>query len=331
MKTLLFIIGLISMKIAADSTIMPKVPTITIWIHGTNPREIVANRIKLIQKFDNTLFACKQGLHKITTFTSDQHYYLLAKELSDNWPQQFGWENFYVFGWPGKLDPTNRHQAASNLYQELSTLVLQYQKEYHFIPQINLITHSHGGNVALKMASLVDKNCSFSINRLILLACPVQSYTIDLIKSPFFKKIYSIHSHTDIFQVLDPQGLHPFFDLKNITEFKNAFNSSKKRPLFSQRHFPINPKIVHACIRWTKGVSWQKPKIAMPINTYFQSIKIALQNIDKIKANRGLTHIEFTLLPFVSHLPQIIRQLDEVINKTMHCSNNADPDIIIHL
>ncbi|HEB42076.1 MAG TPA: hypothetical protein ENI08_03590 [Candidatus Dependentiae bacterium] len=332
---LLSLIGIIFMgtiSLLATTTAAPKIPTITVWIHGTKSHEFLINRLsKLAQNLEVKLFGYKQGLHKVASFTSNQNNYVLAKELSDNYPQQFPWEHFYVFGWSGKLNHTGRQLAAKDLYHALKELVLRYQKEYCITPQITLITHSHGGNVALNMAAIVDKDYSLIINRLILLACPVQNYTMDLVKSPLFKRIYSIHSHTDMLQILDPQGLHPFLALKRMAEFKNAFNISKKRPLFSRRHFPINPKIAHACIRWKKGVSWKKPLTTMTNSAYFRPIKVALQNIDKIKSNRGLLHIEFTLLPFVSHLPDVIAQLDDAIKKTTHCISNTDPDIVIHL
>ncbi len=256
--TLSLLIGIIFMgatTLSTTTTVAPKLPTITVWIHGTKSQEFLINRLsKIAQNLETKLFGYEQGLHNVASLTSNQNNYLLAKELSDNYPQQFPWEHFYVFGWSGKLNHASRQLAAKNLYHALKELVLRYQKEYCITPQITLITHSHGGNVALNMAAIVDKDCSLVINKLILLACPVQNYTMDLVKSPFFKRIYSIHSHTDMLQVLDPQGLHPFLALKHMAEFKNAFNISKKRPLFSRRHFPINPKIAHACIRWKKGV-----------------------------------------------------------------------------
>ena len=315
----------------ATTTPIPKTPTITVWIHGTKGREFLMNSLsKFTQSMEDSLLGYKQGLHKITSLKKKQNHYLLAKELSDSCPQQFSWDHFYIFGWSGRLNHSERQNGAKQLYHALKKLVLFYQKEYSTNPQITLITHSHGGNVALNMATMVDKECSLVIDRLILLACPVQNYTVDLVKAPLFKKIYSIHSHTDMLQILDPQGLHPFFALKRIAEFKNAFNISKKRPLFSRRHFPISPKIVHSCIRWKKGIPWQKP-LNTSSSVYLRPIKIALQNIDKIKSNRGLLHIEFILLPFIAHLPQVIDQLDTIMKKTANCISNTNPDTVIHL
>jgi len=332
---LLLIIGIIYMKTSflhAITTPKSKTPAITIWIHGTKSREFLMSRLsKFTESMEDALFGCKQGLHKVTSLKKKQNHYLLAKELSDGCPQQFSWEHFYIVGWSGKLKHSERQNAAKQLYHALKELVSFYQKEYSTSPRITILTHSHGGNVALNMAAIVDKEYSFVIDKLILLACPVQNYTIDLVKAPLFKKIYSIHSHTDMLQVLDPQGLHPFFALKHIAEFKNAFNISKKCPLFSRRHFPISPKIVHSCIRWKKGVPWQKPLNTITDSVYLRPIRVALQNIDKIKSNRGLLHIEFTLLPFISHLPQVIDQLDMVMQKTAHCISNADPDTVIDL
>jgi len=316
----------------ATTTPTLKTPAITVWIHGTKSREFLMSRLsEFTQSMEDELLGCKQGLHKITSLKKKQNHYLLAKELSDGCPQQFSWDHFYIFGWSGKLNHPERQNGARQLYHALKELVLFYQKKYSTNPQITIIAHSHGGNVALNMAATVDKECSLVIDKLILLACPVQNYTIDLVKAPLFKKIYSIHSHTDMLQILDPQGLHPFFALKRMAEFKNAFNISKKRPLFSRRHFPISPKIVHSCIRWKKGIPWKKPLNTITDSIYLRPIRIALQNIDKIKSNRGLLHIEFTLLPFITNLPKVIDQLDTVMKRTANCISNANPDTVIHL
>ena len=212
-----------TISLFTTATAVPEIPAITVWIHGTKSHEFLINQLsKLSQNLEVKLFGYKQGLNKVASLTSNQNNYLLAKELSDNYPEQFPWEHFYVFGWPGKLNHAGRQLAAKDLYHALKELVLCYKKEYCIIPQITLITHSHGGNVALNMATIEDKDCPLIINKLILLACPVQNYTMDLVKSPLFKRIYSIHSHTDMLQILDPQWLHPFYTLKLMANFTDA-------------------------------------------------------------------------------------------------------------
>jgi len=56
------------------------------------------------------------------------------------------------------------------------------------VPKVTLISHSHGGNVALNLAAIAEKESPLSIERLILLACPVQQETAALVDAPMFKK-----------------------------------------------------------------------------------------------------------------------------------------------
>ena len=105
-----------------------------------------------------------------------------------------------------------------------------------------LIAHSHGCNVALYLAELA-KSGEFKdlvIDRLILLACPVQLATAHLVGSPIFKRVFSFYSTADLGQIIDPQGLY--------NETKKISKDSKKPPLFSQRLFDDSPNLVQARI-----------------------------------------------------------------------------------
>lgn len=153
------------------------------------------------------------------------HTYLMAKYFCKNICE---FNSFYAFGWSGRVSNLERYKAAQILYDELKQLS---QKE-NLNPKITIITHSHGGNVALNLAKVVnEKNDNMlKIDKVILLACPVQEQTKYFIKSPVFEKIYHIYSSLDSFQVLDPQGLH-------------KINKCKKVPFFSQRRFDDNEKL----------------------------------------------------------------------------------------
>ena len=129
-------------------------------------------------------------------------------------------DSCYFFRWSGKLSPQERKKAARHLASLIRT---------HTGP-IRLICHSHGCNVALLLAEL-DLPAQH-IEKLILLAPPVQKSTSHLVASPLFKKVISLYSTGDLLQVADPQGLQ----------------SKNKESLFSKRLFDESPNLIQARI-----------------------------------------------------------------------------------
>jgi hypothetical protein len=207
----------------------------------------------------------------------------MIKTISDTDPERFPFDSFYLFGWSGQLKPQKRLQAAQKLHTCLTQLSAEYKERYLVEPYIQLITHSHGGNVALNLAKINDttKNPVF-IDELILLACPVQYETSHFVHHDTFKKIYSLHSHWDIIQVIDAQGWKPFKE-----RIKNAFRKDSDKVaidsdqthacFFSERHFQPNKKLVQ-------------------VNIHF--------------GLRGMFHVEFISETFMQQLPKLLMSID---------------------
>jgi len=295
-----------------------KPPIVTIWVHGSKSHvhlpSFLGNAIKDLSQL---LSGNTEGLHKITEFNSSYYPFLQAQTLATVNPLQFNQEHFYVFGWSGKVAPEERKNAAFDLFNALKSLTDTYQKQYNCLPKIILISHSHGGNVVLHLAEIVDPDgFTLQISKAILLACPVQKHTAHLINSSLFTRIYSLHSHTDILQIIDPQGLH---NPKKIT-----------RPLLSSRHFDINPKLAQALIRWKQPPVWT----TNDFNNNNKTMKKLISSINVlsfIKKNRGLLHVEFLLLPFIYQLPTIIEELDKHFDDSTNCPSHKDHDLLIEL
>ena len=82
---------------AVDTQQAPEIidtrPIITIWIHGTRltPSAIMHN-----------FFYRKLGMHPITEYLPKYHLHAIANTLAQQ-GQAFNFENFYTFGWSGKL------------------------------------------------------------------------------------------------------------------------------------------------------------------------------------------------------------------------------------
>jgi hypothetical protein len=201
-------------------------PAITVWVHGT----------KLISRpFFQKLLFVPQGLTKAVDLDPCYYHRTMAQTLAHNDPARFPLEHFHFFGWSGALNFKAREVAAQDFYTSLTNLIDDYKKIYASNPVVRIITHSHGGNVALNMKCFNDQN--LFIDELILLACPVQQQTSSYTKDQMFKKIYSLFSTLDSIQILDPQGLY------------RATFGRFRQPILSERVFEHAPHILQAKLK----------------------------------------------------------------------------------
>jgi len=246
-------------------------PTITVWVHGTR----AASRI-LFPNF----FRSIAGLHHASVYNAKNNLFNVANYLNSSDPDQFPYEDIYMFGWSGKLSATTRKQSAEKLYEELLELVDEYTGRYGVAPKVRIITHSHGGNVAMYLAEARKEHpVQLNIDELILLACPVQKRTMHLLKDPIFTQIYSFYSKQDVIQVLDPQGVY---------EIKEVWNGTKKRrsktPFFSQRRFPAQDNLEQVQVKLT---GWRiiHPHLQFILEKFIRSLPKILNDLRNGKAD----------------------------------------------
>lgn len=208
----------IAALVLAQEQTAPKNEFITIWVHGTKltPTIVYAN-----------FFYRMPGLNSALAYEKKHHKRAVAELLCQLDPQQYALEHFYFFGWNGKLSFSAREQASRELFDALRELLQTYQTSRGYKPKIRIITHSHGGNVVLNIAK-IDPTFPVIVDELILLGCPVQDKTKSLIEADCFKKVYAFYSGSDIFQVIDPQGL---------------YKESESKKTFSSRRFDHHDKL----------------------------------------------------------------------------------------
>lgn len=119
---------------------------------------------------------------------------------------RFSTTNFYLCNWSGFLSHKERMLTAEKLYDFLIKKVQEAISQVGQAPKITIIAHSHGGNIALSLAKHNQQNMTnLQIDRLVLLACPVQVRTANLVSDQIFKKVYAFYSYFDPIQVLDMQ------------------------------------------------------------------------------------------------------------------------------
>jgi hypothetical protein len=196
-------------------------PQITIWVHGS----------QFLRPAAELVHGAPDGIHKIIDLPSYYHLRSLAKTVSKADPAHFPLEHFYAFGWSGKLDFFLREKEAEKLLYEIKKLVAHYRTQFGYTPAVRLITHSHGGNVALNLAKVKDHTTDFTITALILMGCPIQDATQHFAHDPFFNRVYSLYASMDTIQLLDPQGLY------------NLPVNEKRTLKFSHRCLPIGSNV----------------------------------------------------------------------------------------
>ncbi len=110
---------------------------------------------------------------------------------------------YYTFNWSGSLLQEARRKAS----KELAEAIIQLKKKYPLI-KITVICHSHGGNVLLETADILQ-NTNFSIDYTILIGTPISKKTEmwaaikNKNKEYVFTKILNIFSQWDWLQPLD--------------------------------------------------------------------------------------------------------------------------------
>ncbi len=121
---------------------------------------------------------------------------------------------YYTFGWSGLLSPRMRYLEAKIFYQSIVKLIEEFRAR-GMTPKIRVVGYSHGGNVALRLASVHDNkkhnNPLMSIDELILIGVPILPDTHFLVSNSTFKRIYHFYSFGDRIQNLDCFALNRFF------------------------------------------------------------------------------------------------------------------------
>jgi pimeloyl-ACP methyl ester carboxylesterase len=157
--------------------------------------------------------------------------------LNEADPEQFPFDTFYFYGWPGCLSIVLRSESAEDLYLKIRDF-----------KDMTVIGHSHGGTIALELAGVAEKygDTNFKIKRLVLLGVPMLEITKYYAKSPVFERVYSLYSLGDTTQVSDPQRLY----MEVRRQLGDRWHDI---PFFSERFLPDYENVVQARVLLHKG------------------------------------------------------------------------------
>lgn len=270
----------IQKKISSDER-----PVITVWIHGTK-----FMRSDTYKKVFNGM----PDIKHIKDFPSAHKVQFHMQLLHRDAPDLFDYNSLYLFGWSGRLSAHERYWAALILYQKLSALQQIYKQKFGVDPIIRLVTHSHGGNVALNLARIhALRKDSLIIDSLVLLACPVQHETKELVKSHLFKKIYALYSSLDMVQVMAPEFMYRMRDNEG--------------------------SIIASCLRWIP-FSHRCFDAHMPVRQAWVKIN-----------GHAIAHTSFTTTKFLRTLPLLLKTLDELYEEHGPVIESGEKEVLLHV
>lgn len=198
-----------------------KQPIITIFVHGSRPQ--LPEWI-----FKMAHYSFLPGLHHVQKQSPEHGPHVIIDGLVES--GYIDHDHLYFFGWSGKVSNNERKRTAQELLlPALEQLIQQYKTEHNVTPIINIITHSHGGNVALYLLNALEETQSpITINELILLAVPVQSWTRSFAASDKCNQMYSLYSTDDTLQIVDPQGIQAHTQATEMTDKPDFFALSDR-------------------------------------------------------------------------------------------------------
>lgn len=218
---------------------------LTIFVHGIiniQPHITVSNLFKFYyDTIENTAYAravelvrkdpffweCQTmdalGLKKIDTSLHQPGkipplFARLYHEISKINAPKPGIDTYYTFGWSGLFSNSVRYLEAEIFYNQLSAEIEKYKKS-GIEPKVRIVGYSHGGNVAINLATIHEhKQADFMIDELILIGVPITTANKKHISSPLFKKIYHFYSPADRVQALDCLTSQSFFSARTFEE-----------------------------------------------------------------------------------------------------------------
>ncbi len=206
----------------------------------------------------------------------------------------------YTFGWDGVLSDEHRKNQARNFLASLRTLVnerrsagLVQGKDFDLI----VLTHSHGGNLALYMVDWALPNESFFIDYLINLGTPIHEKTEKNLGAPLFKNVWNVYSKNDWIQVSDFISIQGSYKRKRVYES----SSSKKLHTLKQILFEVDGRGPLHSEMWFFYRSWlqQLFKHPVPIGVF---VPLMLHLVKKTKNSEHYLKMSLTCKEPMVHM-----------------------------
>lgn len=144
-----------------------------------------------------------------------------------------GDENVYAtFGWSGYLSNRSRKEFGFKFYDALCDFRDELKNRYNTDEIVlNIVTHSHGGNVALFLPEVEqEKKKQLQVNMLYMMGPPIQVETAKNIESLLFKHVIQGFSDADSVQGIDIVSTRAYKSHKHMSALVDLKGFVKKNP-----------------------------------------------------------------------------------------------------
>ena len=177
---------------------------------------------------------------------------------------------YALFGWSGLLSHEKRQEAAHDLYDALCNYREKIEKQYGITPVIRIVSHSHGGTVALGLGDAEKiKKRDLQVELLAMLGTPISVEMKDCITSLVFKKIISGHSdgdkvqNKDRFSIKSGKSYRKMKDVVDLNSFMRRYPGYERCDL----HLKVNQDthIIDHCNMWHLGRSKKISDVLGPL------------------------------------------------------------------
>lgn len=138
-------------------------------------------------------------------------------------------QNYAIFGWSGLLHNAARKKAGYELYHALCNYRDNIRAHYGIEPEITLVTHSHGGNVALYMdCAQAEFKKNLKIKYLVMFGTPMMHEMAPCLESDMFATMLMLYSKGDSIQARDIFSSKNKKSYKRMTDIINAVSYNEK-------------------------------------------------------------------------------------------------------
>jgi hypothetical protein len=225
-------------------------------------------------------------------------------------------KKYYLFNWNGALSIKHRENASKELYDNINKIV-EINNNKGFLTKIDIICHSHGGNVALGLAKFAkEKNSLNQIENIFLMGTPIYNFSEHMVfiknenNEYFFKNIFSLFSEEDKIQTKDitiGYKMYKKFTKQRENLFQISISYWKDNNIFHPTHqeFTYNadknrkfPVVVSFIPLIKKGIIVDRDKIEHANELNF------IYNIDK-----GVCYLKIIKIYIINKLKRIVPKI----------------------
>ncbi len=204
---------------------------------------------------------------------------------------------YYAYGHLGLLSQNYRKEVGREFYFWLVQLAQHYQERYEFV-EIDIVAHSHGGNIALWLGHYEDEyGRGLHIDNLVMDGTPIQVETFRFAYRPVFGRVFNRYSDGDRVQGID----------------RMSTQRGKSYKTFSDQRLPVSYENSNVC------------DVRLLVNN--KNKKVGHGNMFLMDESHSATQA-FRPIPFMVFTPVILAACQDITLNSFDCNIVDTPELV---